>query len=53
MPSPSYAQNKKFIYNWRHNPENYERHKLSNRISMKKKADWIKIKTIFLHILLV
>lgn len=34
MPSPSYAQNKKSIYNWR--AKNPEKYKEQNRLTVKK-----------------
>ena len=52
MPLP-YSQNKKFIYNWRDISGNYDRQIAINRISIRRKRDWIKITTIFNNILLI
>ena len=53
MPSPSYAQNKKSIYNWRDSPDNRERQRIIDHRSYLKNVEWRKIKTVFLHILLI
>lgn len=50
MPSPTYAQNKVHIYNWR--DKNKEQLKELNRKSAQKFRNWNKIKTEFLNILI-
>lgn len=52
MPSPTYKQNKKSIYNWRSHPENMAKQLASNRISTKKYDTWKRIQKIYLNILL-
>lgn len=48
--SPTYKQNKAHIYKWFAN--NREKVRLINYKSCKKRCEWLKIKRVFLNILL-
>lgn len=50
MPSPTYAQNKSHIYNWRVN--HYESYLAIARKSARKKSEWKKIQKVYYNILL-
>lgn len=50
MPSPSYEQNKKHIYEW--NNKNYERKKQINNNWKRKHDSWKKISKIYFNILI-
>lgn len=51
MPSPTYEQNKEFIYKWR--TKNADRVREINRQAKKKIDTWKKIQKVYLGILLI
>jgi len=51
MGSPTYAQNKKFIMNWR--LKNKDRNREITKISKRKYDAWKKIQKVYLGILLI
>ena len=48
----TYAKNKKHIYAWREKAENRDKYLAVKRNWQRKSYEWIKIKTIFLNIML-
>ena len=51
MPSPTYQQNKEFIYRWRE--KNAERNREINKQAKRKIDLWKKVQKVYLGILLV